>query len=64
MLFRSCQAATDEALAPGACSTVSCSWLGPAGDGVIAVDDRGTGTGSVRECREDNNVMPVTVACP
>ncbi|HMG20105.1 MAG TPA: VCBS repeat-containing protein [Kofleriaceae bacterium] len=59
-----CQAQTGEQLMPGGCATVSCSWLGPAGDGAIAVDDTGSGAGSVRECREDNNLLPIHVACP
>lgn len=59
-----CQAQTAELLMPGGCTSVSCAWLGPAGDGVIAVDDRGDGGGSVRECREDNNLLAVHVACP
>jgi hypothetical protein len=59
-----CQAQTTGPLMPGACATVSCAWLGAAGDGAVAVDDRGTGIGIARECREDNNVMPIRVSCP
>ena len=59
-----CQAQTGEQLAPGSCATVRCTWLGPAGDGAVVVDDRGTGSGVVRECREDNNALAVHVACP
>src|SRR5262249_54681243 len=59
-----CQAATAAQLAPGACATVSCNWLGPSGDGAVVVDDDGGGGGSVRECREDNNTASITVSCP
>jgi hypothetical protein len=59
-----CQTQTGEALGAGACAKVSCSWLGPGGDGVVVADDRGSGSGIVRECREDNNVVAVHVACP
>jgi hypothetical protein len=59
-----CQAQTGEQLAPGSCATVRCTWLGPSGDGAVVVDDRGTGSGVVRECREDNNAVAVHVACP
>jgi hypothetical protein len=59
-----CQAQTGALLAPGSCTTVSCTWLGPAGDGAVVADDRGNGRGAVRECREDNNAMALHVACP
>lgn len=59
-----CQAQTAELVASGACTSVSCRWSGPAGDGVVVVDDRGNGAGQVRECREDNNVLAVHVDCP
>jgi hypothetical protein len=59
-----CQGETGEPLAPGSCATVSCSWLGPTGDAAIVVDDRGTGNGTVRECREDNNAIDLRVDCP
>jgi hypothetical protein len=59
-----CQAQTAVPVMPGMCTTVSCAWIGPAGDGAVSVDDRGTGTGVARECREDNNVLPVHVSCP
>ena len=59
-----CEAATLETLKPGGCATVSCVWVGPGGDGAVVVDDRGDGSGTVRECREDNNTLPVHVACP
>jgi hypothetical protein len=59
-----CEGQTAQRLAPGSCTTVSCTWLGPAGDGAIVADDRGTGSGVVRECREDNNVLGVRVSCP
>jgi hypothetical protein len=59
-----CQTQTAEQLASGVCAMVSCHWLGPGGDGVIVADDRGGGSGIVRECREDNNVVAVHVACP
>jgi hypothetical protein len=58
-----CRAAIAAALAPGACATVSCAWDGPAGDGTVAVDDDGTGAGAARECREDNNLRAIHVAC-
>jgi len=59
-----CQAQTAEPMAPGDCTTVSCTWLGPAGDGAIVADDRGNGSGVARECREDNNVLDLRVSCP
>lgn len=59
-----CQAETAEPMPPGACTTVSCIWQGPDGDGAIAADDRGNGKGIVRECREDNNVLSIHVSCP
>lgn len=59
-----CQAVTSDLLMPGTCRTVSCNWLGPPGDGAVVVDDSGNGSGIARECREDNNVMAVHVACP
>jgi hypothetical protein len=59
-----CQARTAEALAPGLCATVSCTWLGAPGDGAVVADDSGSGTGVARECREDNNTMAVHVSCP
>jgi hypothetical protein len=59
-----CEAATAEALLPGACATVSCAWLGASGDGAVVVDDRGDGSSSARECREDNNTLAISVRCP
>jgi hypothetical protein len=59
-----CQAQTAERLAPGSCTTVSCAWAGAMGDGAVIVDDRGTGTGIARECREDNNAITLKVSCP
>ncbi len=59
-----CEAATALALMPGACATVSCAWLGAPGDGAVVVDDRGDGTSSARECREDNNTLAISVRCP
>ncbi len=59
-----CQAQTAAQLVPGACTTVSCTWIGALGDGAVVVDDTGTGSGIARECREDNNVMTVHVTCP
>jgi len=58
-----CQAQTRVPLAPGACTTVSCAWIGPSGDGAVAIDDRGDGLGIARECREDNNVLAIHVGC-
>jgi hypothetical protein len=58
-----CQSETAAPLAPGGCTTVSCAWIGPSGDGAIVVDDRGDGLGIARECREDNNVLAVHVGC-
>jgi hypothetical protein len=55
-----CRAQTAEPLPPGGCAPVSCAWTGPAGDAAIVADYRGT----VRECREDNNVMTLHVTCP
>jgi hypothetical protein len=34
------------------------------GDGAVLVDDRGTGRGIARECREDNNGLSIKVSCP
>ena len=59
-----CQAQTAERLAPGTCTTVSCTWAGALGGGAVIVDDRGTGTGIARECREDNNAIALEVSCP
>jgi hypothetical protein len=59
-----CQGETAEQVAPGACTTVSCTWQGPAGDGAVVIDDRGTGSGMARECREDNNALAIRVSCP
>jgi len=59
-----CQAQTAAALVSGACTTVSCTWIGALGDGAVVADDDGLGSGIARECREDNNVMIVHVACP
>jgi hypothetical protein len=59
-----CQTQTTAALPPGMCTTVSCDWNGPPGDGAVVVDDRGTGSGIARECREDNNMLAVDVTCP
>jgi hypothetical protein len=59
-----CQAQTAALLAPGTCTTVSCTWVGASGDGVVLADDRGDGSGVARECREDNNTIAVHVACP
>jgi len=58
-----CRTQTAAPLPPGACATVSCAWNGPPGDGTIAVDDPGTGVGVARECREDNNLLAIRVAC-
>lgn len=58
-----CQTETAAVLAPGACAVVQCVWNGPAGDGAVAIDDRGTGRGIARECREDNNVLAIRVSC-
>ena len=59
-----CQATTTERIFPGICTTVSCPWTGGAGDGHVVVDDRGDGTGTNLECREDNNTAPLSVSCP
>jgi hypothetical protein len=59
-----CQAQTAEPLAPGSCTTVSCAWAGAMGDGAVVVDERGTGHGIARECREDNNALAIKVSCP
>lgn len=59
-----CQTQTAEQIAPGACSTVSCTWQGATGDGAVVIDDRGTGSGTARECREDNNALAIRVSCP
>jgi hypothetical protein len=59
-----CQTQVAAPLVPGECATVACGWIGPSGDGAVVVDDRGTGAGIVRECREDNNTMTLRVDCP
>jgi len=59
-----CETATLDALRPGGCATVSCVWVGPGGEGAVVVDDRGDASGSMRECREDNNTLAVHVSCP
>ena len=59
-----CATATTERLFPSVCTDVSCTWTGGAGDGVVVVDDRGNGTGTSLECREDNNELAFAVACP
>ncbi len=59
-----CVATTVERIFPGICTTASCQWTGPLGDGVIVVDDRGNSTGTNLECREDNNALAITVECP
>ena len=59
-----CTGATIERLLPGSCAEVSCLWTGAPGDGYVAADDRGDGIGTGTECREDNNQLAVTVACP
>jgi len=59
-----CTALTTQRLFPGDCTTVSCAWVGPSGEGFVSVDDRGDATGTNLECREDNNRHAVTVACP
>jgi hypothetical protein len=59
-----CQAQTGEPLLPGMCTAASCVWAGVEGDGAVVVDDGGNGTGSARECREDNNTLTIHVTCP
>jgi hypothetical protein len=59
-----CATATTEALLPGACTTASCAWLGAPGDGAVVIDDRGNGSSTARECREDNNTIAISVRCP
>lgn len=59
-----CTGATTDRLIPGNCTEVSCVWTGAGGDGYIAADDRGDGTGTGTECREDNNQLPIQVSCP
>ncbi|HWO22501.1 MAG TPA: CARDB domain-containing protein [Kofleriaceae bacterium] len=61
---RRCTGTTTGRLAPGTCTEVSCLWTGGSGDGYVAADDRGDGTGTGTECREDNNLLPVKVDCP
>src|SRR5262249_52883196 len=58
------QARAAELLLPGSCTAVSCAWQGRYGDAHIVADDRGDGRGIARECREDNNVTTLHVACP
>ncbi|NVB84292.1 MAG: hypothetical protein HOV81_38300 [Kofleriaceae bacterium] len=59
-----CTAQTTQRIDPGNCAAVSCAWTAGNGDGVVVVDDRGDSTGLALECREDNNELAVTVACP
>ena len=59
-----CTAMTTDRMFPGICTNVSCAWVGPQGDAIVAVDDRGNGTGIGLECREDNNELAITVNCP
>ncbi|MEJ7602090.1 MAG: hypothetical protein WKG01_29605 [Kofleriaceae bacterium] len=59
-----CTTQTMARLFPGNCLEASCVWTGAFGDGVVAVDDRGDGTGIGFECREDNNRMTFPVSCP
>ncbi len=59
-----CVATTTERIFPGLCTTASCQWTGPTGDGVVVVDDRGNSTGTNLECREDNNSLAISVECP
>ncbi|HEU0034347.1 MAG TPA: VCBS repeat-containing protein [Kofleriaceae bacterium] len=59
-----CTAMTTERMFPGICTTASCTWAGPPGDGIVAVDDRGNGSGLNLECREDNNQLAIAVTCP
>ncbi len=59
-----CVATTTERIFPGICTTASCAWTGPTGDGLVVVDDRGDSTGTNLECREDNNSLAISVECP
>jgi hypothetical protein len=59
-----CVATTTERIFPGICTTASCQWTGPIGDGIVVVDDRGNSTGTNLECREDNNSLAITIDCP
>ena len=59
-----CTAATGAPLAPASCAEVSCRWTGAPGEGYVAADDRGDGTGTGLECREDNNQIALRVNCP
>jgi hypothetical protein len=59
-----CQGETTQRLDPGACASVSCTWTGAGGPGVVTVDDRGDDSGIALECREDNNTQAINVACP
>ncbi len=59
-----CTGMTSERIFPGLCTNVSCVWTGAAGEGHVTVDDRGNSTGTNLECREDNNTLAITVACP
>jgi hypothetical protein len=58
-----CSTTTTQRLFPGNCTDVSCDWDGPPGDGIVIVDDRGNGTGTSLECREDNNKLDIKVNC-
>ena len=57
---------TAEALAPGLCSTVSCSApLSQSGSHTVQIiaDDNGMGTGQTSECNETNNTGTMSFAC-
>lgn len=61
-----CTALTAEALAPGLCSTVSCSApLSQSGSHTVQIiaDDNGMGTGQTSECNETNNTGTMSFAC-
>jgi len=59
-----CTATTVERIFPGICTSASCTWTGGPGMGHVTVDDRGDASGTNLECREDNNTLGFTVACP
>jgi hypothetical protein len=64
-----CTATTSDALAPGTCAAVSCTWtdvpLEETHDIWVIVDEAAGGPGAVTECREDNNTTSAEgVRCP
>ncbi|MCB9561536.1 MAG: hypothetical protein H6708_14105 [Kofleriaceae bacterium] len=60
----SCTTQTSEVMYPGVCTMVDCTFAAGDGTVTVVVDDDGTGQGANTECREGNNRLDATVACP